>query len=175
MQKSRVESIIDRETIEKRIKELGDKISADYEGKEIVMIGILNGAVIFYGELAKNISGPVKMDFMRVSSYGASTATSGNIMIIKDAETDIAGRDVLIIEDIVDTGLTLSTLKRMLGARKPSSLKICCMLDKPSRRKVEMKADYVGFEIADRFVVGYGLDYNEKYRNLPYIGELKAD
>lgn len=175
MDKYRVETLITRETIENRIKELGKQISADYMGKDIVMIGILNGAVVFYGELAKNILPSVRMDFMRVSSYGASTATSGNIMIIKDAETDIAGRDVLIIEDIVDTGLTLTTLKRMLGARKPASLKICSMLDKPSRRKVEIKADYVGFEIADRFVVGYGLDYNEKYRNLPYIGELKAD
>ncbi len=175
MEKYRVDPIITQETVESRIKELGNQISADYAGKDIVMIGILNGAVVFYGELAKSIVPSVRMDFMRVSSYGASTATSGNIMIIKDAETDIAGRDVLIVEDIVDTGLTLTTLKRMLGARKPASLKICCLLDKPSRRKVDIKADYVGFQIPDRFVVGYGLDYNEKFRNLPFIGELKAD
>jgi hypoxanthine phosphoribosyltransferase len=174
MKTERIDILLSQKQIEKRITELAKTISRSYAGKEIIMVGVLTGAVVFYGELAKQISLPVKMDFMRVSSYGSGTYSSGNIRILKDLEADIAGKEVLLVEDIVDTGLTLKTLVEMLEARQPASLKICCLLDKPSRRKTDIRPDFIGFAIEDKFVVGYGLDFDQKYRNLPYIGEVKS-
>lgn len=171
--KKNIDVIISKEQIEKRILELAEEISRFYKGRELIMVCILKGAVIFFGELAKNITAAVKMDFMRVSSYGSRESTSGNIMIVKDLELDIADKDVLIVEDIVDTGLTLKTLIGVLLARRPASLKVCCLLDKPSRHKADILPDFIGFSIEDRFVVGYGLDFDEKYRNLPFIGAVK--
>ena len=139
------------------------------------MIGILKGAVIFMSDLSKEISLPLAMDFMAVSSYGASTRSSGVVRILKDLDTEIEGKDILIVEDIVDTGLTLHYLCKNLQSRKPNSIKICCCLDKPARRKVPVDIDYVGFEIPDEYVVGYGLDYAERYRNLPYISILDPE
>ena len=165
--------LISEEQLKERIKELGEQIAADYKGKDLVVIGILKGAILFLSDLIKEIDLPLVIDFMAVSSYGSSTSSSGVVRILKDSDEDIEGKDVLIIEDIVDTGLTLNYLLGNLQARKPNSIKICCCLDKPSRRTAPVKVDYVGFEIEDEFVVGYGLDYAEKYRNLPYIGVLK--
>lgn len=165
--------LISEEQLKERIKELGEQIAADYKGKDLVVIGILKGAILFLSDLIKEIDLPLVIDFMAVSSYGSSTSSSGVVRILKDLDEDIEGKDVLIIEDIVDTGLTLNYLLGNLQARKPNSIKICCCLDKPSRRTAPVKVDYVGFEIEDEFVVGYGLDYAEKYRNLPYIGVLK--
>ena len=167
--------LISKEEIQKRVTELGQQISEDYKGKDLVMVGILRGAIIFYGDLAKEIRVPVSMDFMAVSSYGSGTTSSGVVRIIHDLEENVEGRDVLIVEDIIDSGLTLHYLVENLKSRKPRSIKICCLLDKPSRRVSPVKPDYVGFEVPDEFVVGYGLDYNEMYRNLPYIGVLKPE
>lgn len=164
--------LIDEETLKKRVKELGAEITDDYKGKNLILIGILKGAVIFMSDLSKEIKLPLAMDFMAVSSYGASTHSSGVVRILKDLDAEIENKDVLIVEDIVDTGLTLHYLRENLLSRKPNSLKICCCLDKPSRRKVPVDVDYVGFEIPDEYVVGYGLDYAEKYRNLPYVSIL---
>lgn len=162
--------LIDEQTIAKRVAELGDKITKEYENKELLVICILKGAVIFMSDLIKRIEVPLAIDFMAVSSYGKSTRSSGVVRIIKDLDEEIEGKDVLIVEDIVDTGLTLKFLADNILSRKPKSLKICCLLDKPSRRQIKVEADYVGFEIPDEFVIGYGLDYSHKYRNLPYIG-----
>lgn len=175
MEKDIAKILISKEDIEKRVCELGCQISADYQGDSIVMIGILRGAVVFFGDLAKEIKIPVSMDFMAVSSYGSSTVSSGVVRIIHDLDENIEGRNVLIVEDIIDTGLTLHYLVENLKSRKPKSIKICCLLDKPSRRQSPIKPDYVGFEVPDEFVVGYGLDYNEMYRNLPFIGILKPE
>lgn len=164
--------LIDEQTLKKRVQEMGKEITRDYQGKDLVLVGILKGAVIFMADLAKEIKLPLAMDFMAVSSYGRSTHSSGVVRILKDLDDEIEDKDVLIVEDIVDTGLTLSYLADNLLSRKPRSLKICCFLDKPSRRESKVKVDYVGFDIPDEFVVGYGLDYAEKYRNLPYIGVL---
>lgn len=162
--------LISEKQIRTKVKELGKLITADYQGKELLVIGILKGSVVFLSDLIREIELPVKIDFMAVTSYGAATRTSGVVRILKDLDSDIGGQDVLIVEDIIDTGLTLSYLKENLQKRNPASLKVCTFLDKPSRRKIEIKADYNGYDIPDRFVVGYGLDCNEKYRNLPYIG-----
>lgn len=167
--------LLTQEDIKKRVSEMGKLISCDYAGKKILMIGILKGAVVFFSDLAKTIDIPVAMDFMAVSSYGHTTKSSGGVRIYKDLDVSIQGRDCLIVEDIIDTGLTLHYLMESLISRNPRSIKICCLLDKPSRRKIDIKPDYVGFEIPDEFVVGYGLDYNEYYRNLPYICVLKPD
>jgi hypoxanthine phosphoribosyltransferase len=156
-----------------RVRELGKQITADYQGKDLVLVGILKGAVPFVADLMRTIELPLAYDMMAVSSYGASTRSSGTVRFLKDLDTSIEGRDVIIVEDIVDTGLTLHYLTENLRARRANSLKICTLLDKPSRRKVQLVPDYNGFEIPDVFVVGYGLDYAEKYRNLPYIGVLK--
>lgn len=161
--------LIDEESAKKRIKELGEQISKDYQDSDLVVIGILKGAVIFLSDLVKQIKVPLRLDFMAVSSYGLSTKTSGVVRILKDLDDEIEGKDVLIVEDIVDTGLTLHYLIDNLRSRKPNSIKVCCFLDKPSRRQVPVQIDYIGFEIPDEFVVGYGLDYAEKYRNLPYV------
>ena len=167
--------LIDEETIAKRIAEMGAEITRDYQEKELVVICILRGGVIFMSDLVKQIKLPLYMDFMAVSSYGMSTKSSGVVRILKDLNEDIEGKDVLIVEDIVDTGLTLHYLVDYIKSRNPRSVKVCCFLDKPSRRKVDVEVDYVGFEIPDKFVVGYGLDYAQKYRNLPYVSVLEEE
>ena len=154
-------------------KRLGEQITKDYEGKDLLIVGILNGAIVFVTDLMRQIDRQINIDFMSVSSYGSGTTSSGNIHVAKDLNSDIAGRNVLIVEDILDTGVTLSNLVPMLKMRNPNSVKICTILDKPSRRKADIAPDYEGFAVPDEFVVGYGLDYDEKYRNLPYIGVLK--
>ncbi|MDE6744794.1 MAG: hypoxanthine phosphoribosyltransferase [Lachnospiraceae bacterium] len=171
----KIRVMIPEEEIDRRIRELGAKISQEYEGKELHMICILKGSVFFASELAKRITVPVTLDFMAVSSYGNDTVSSGNIQIRNDLAESIEGRHVLVIEDIIDTGKTLSFLMKMLQERKPASLKLCTLLDKPDRRTHPVDVDYVGFEIPDEFVVGYGLDYAQKYRNLPYIGVVENE
>jgi hypoxanthine phosphoribosyltransferase len=163
------------EQLQTKVRELGAQITADYENKDLVVVGILKGAVVFLSDLIKEIKLPLELDFMVISSYGKSTHASGVVRILKDLDKNIAGKDVLIVEDIVDTGLTLSYLKDNLHTRGPASLKICTLLDKPSRRKVILNPDYRGYSIPDEFVVGYGLDYGERYRNLPYVGVLKPE
>ncbi len=158
--------------IQSRVKELADRISSDYEGSEILDVGILKGAVIFFSDLTRHIKVPLSMDFLVVSSYIKDRST-GNVKIHADLRENINGKNILLIEDIVDTGITLKYLKEMLKERNPASLKICALLDKKSRRKVDLPIDYSGFEIPDEFVVGYGLDYDNKFRNLPYIAIFK--
>lgn len=164
--------LIEEEKLNKRIAELGAQISSDYAGQEVTLICILKGSVFFTCELAKRITIPVALDFMSVSSYGSSTVSSGKIEVKKDLDESIENKNIIIIEDIIDTGRTLKYLLEDLRKRNPKSLKLCTMLDKPDRRVVEVATDYTGFEIPDEFVVGYGLDYDQKYRNLPYIGIL---
>ena len=163
------------EQITERVKEMGAQISKDYGDESVYLICILKGSIFFTCELAKRITSPVEMDFMSVSSYGAGTTSSGVVKIGKDLDTTIEGKNVLVIEDIIDSGRTLSYLLDILGRRNPKSLKLCTLLDKPDRRVVEVNVDYVGFEIPDEFVVGYGLDYNQKYRDLPYIGYVEIE
>lgn len=165
-----IKVLISEDDVDKRVRELGKKISEEYAGREVHLICVLKGGVFFMCELAKRITVPVTMDFMSVSSYGDGTESSGRIQIIKDLDESIEGKDVLVVEDIIDTGRTLSYLLELLRERKPSSMRLCTLLDKPERRVCEVKVDYVGFDIPDEFVVGYGLDYAQKYRNLPYIG-----
>ncbi|NLS44565.1 MAG: hypoxanthine phosphoribosyltransferase [Firmicutes bacterium] len=167
--------LLTKEEIGEKVKELGARITDDYKDCDLVVVGILKGALMFMADLIRYIKIPVLMDFAVVSSYGVSTDTSGVVRILKDLDQPIEGRHVLIVEDIVDTGLTMHYLVRNLEARKPLSIKVCTLLDKPSRRKVEFKPDYCGFSIADKFVVGYGLDYAEYYRNLPEVGVLKEE
>ncbi|ESP62891.1 Hypoxanthine-guanine phosphoribosyltransferase [Smithella sp. ME-1] len=161
--------LFSRDEIQKRVKEMASQISKDYAGRELVVIGILKGAFIFMADLVREISVPCKVDFVRVASYGASSESSGKVVMTKDIETSIKGRDILIVEDIVDTGLTLQYLVNWLKERSPNSLKICVFLDKRKRRKVTFEADYVGFTIDDGFVVGYGLDFNEQFRFFPDV------
>lgn len=170
-----IEVMLSEEEIDRKISELGAQISKDYEGKEVFLICILKGACFFTCELAKRITVPVSMDFMKVSSYGSGTVSSGEIKIINDLGDSIEGKHVIIVEDIIDSGHTLDRLPKVLQERKPASIKLCTLLDKPDRREVEVFVDYVGFEIPDKFVIGYGLDYDQKYRNLPYIGVVKQD
>ena len=171
-----VESVlITKEQLEKMVEELGKRISKDYEGKELIIIGVLKGGFIFLSDLARNITIPVDLDFISVSSYGDSSKSSGVVKIIKDVDTNIAGKHVLIVEDIIDTGLTLNHLVELLKTRGPLSVKICAALDKPSRRKADVKVDYKGIEIPDEFVIGYGLDYAGKYRNIPEVCVLKKE
>ncbi|MFY9218261.1 MAG: hypoxanthine phosphoribosyltransferase [Tepidanaerobacteraceae bacterium] len=168
--------LITKEQIEEKIKELGEKISNDYRNCDnLLLVGVLKGAVVFMADLIRNIDIPLDIDFMAVSSYGSSTESSGVVRILKDLDDPIEGKDLLVVEDIIDSGLTLSYMCDILKSRKPKSLKICALLDKPSRRKIDLKVDYLGFEIPDYFVVGYGLDYAEKYRNLPDICVLKPE
>jgi len=167
--------LISEEEIQQKVKELAARISKDYEGKRLLMICILKGAIMFYSDLARNISIPMAMDFMAVSSYGAGTKTSGEVRILKDLSGPAEGLDILIVEDILDSGNTLNYIENILKDRNPASLKICTLLDKPERREKPIIVDYVGFEIPDEFVIGYGLDYSEKYRNLPFIGVLKEE
>ncbi len=167
--------LIDEQKIEKRVQELGEQIEKDYQGKEPVVVAILKGSIIFYGDLVRKIKLPMRFDTMAVSSYGSGTQSSGNVKIKKDLSRDISGEDVLIIEDIIDSGNTMKALTSLLEHRGAKSIKVCAFLDKPSRRQVDFKADYIGYSIPDEFVVGYGLDYDEKYRNLPYVGVLEID
>lgn len=161
--------------IARRVAELGRQITADYQGRSLCVVGILKGAIIFLADLVRSISLPLTLDFMAVSSYGHATASSGVVRILKDLDTHIAGRHVLIVEDIIDSGLTLRYLLNLLAARQPASLRTCVFLDKPARREVEVPLDYVGFAIPDVFVVGYGLDYAEDYRHLPYLAVLDQE
>lgn len=167
------EILISEEELKNIVARLGEEISKDYEGKNLVLISVLKGSVIFMADLMRAIKIPCKIDFMAVSSYGSGTKTSGVVKIIKDLTEPIEGADVVIVEDILDSGVTLSYLKKLLLARNPASIKICTLLDKPERRKADIVADYAGTSIPDAFAVGYGLDYDEKYRNLPFIGVLK--
>ncbi len=169
----RIDVLISEEEVEKRISELGKIISEEYEGKEIHMICVLKGGVFFMCQLAKHITVPVTMDFMSISSYGDDTSSSGVVKIIKDLDEPLEGKDVLVVEDIIDSGRTLSYLMEILEKRKPNSMRLCTLLDKPDRRVREVHVDHMGFEIPDEFVVGYGLDYKQRYRNLPYIGVVK--
>lgn len=171
----KISVMISESDVDKRIAELGAKISKDYEGRTVHMICVLKGGVFFMCELAKKITVPVTMDFMSVSSYGNGTVSSGVVKIVKDLDDTIEGKDVLVVEDIIDSGRTLSYLLDTLKSRKPNSLKLCTLLDKPDRRVAEVNVDYTGFEIEDKFVIGYGLDYAQKYRNLPYIGVVELD
>ena len=171
----RISVLLSEEEVDKRIQKIGEIISKDYEGKEIHLICVLKGGVFFMCELAKRITVPVSMDFMAISSYGSDTKSSGIIKIVKDLDDSITGKDVLVVEDIVDSGRTLSYLLDLLKDRKPNSMKLCTLLDKPDRRVVDVHVDYTGFQIPDEFVVGYGLDYAQKYRNLPYIGVVHLD
>ena len=167
--------LIEKDVLEEKVKELAGIINKDYKGKDLIVITILKGGVMFAVDLLKHITIPVEIDFMAVSSYGASSKSSGVVKIVKDLNASIENKHVLILEDIVDSGLTLSYLKDLLISRNPESVKICTILSKPARRKIDIYVDYIGFEIPDEYVVGYGLDYNEKYRNLPYIAVLKRE
>ena len=170
----RIKTLIGEDELHARIKEMGKQIEKEYEGKEITLICILKGSVFFTVELAKNIEGDVKLEFIRVSSYGEGTKSTGEIKMKLDLKDSIKGKDVIVIEDIIDTGRTLSYLIEYLKMKKPNSVKLCALLDKPSRRvKKEVKVDYTGFQIPDKFVVGFGLDWDENYRNLPYIGYIE--
>lgn len=167
--------LFSKEKLAQKVQELGKKITSDYQDKELVLIGVLKGANIFMGDLMREIDIPLKIDFIAVSSYGQSTESSGVVKILKDLDHSIENKHVLIIEDIIDTGLTLHYLCDNLLSRKPKSLKICTLLDKPERRKVNIAVDYKGFDIPDEFIIGYGIDYGERYRNLPYVGILKRE
>lgn len=168
--------LVSEEQLKAKVAELGAQISADYEDKDLLLVSILKGAVVFMADLMRAVTIPCGIDFMVVSSYGgANTSSTGLVKIIKDLDQDLSGKDVLIVEDILDTGITLSHLMPMLQMRKPNSLRLCTILSKPSRRKADIEPDYCGFEVPDEFVVGYGLDYDEKYRNLPYVGVLKPE
>lgn len=167
--------LITEEQIREKAAEIGKQISEDYAGKEIILVGILRGAVPWMAEIMKRITLDMTIDFMAVSSYGAATKTSGVVKINKDLETDIEGKDLIIVEDIVDSGVTLNYLEGYLRSRGAASVKLCSLLDKPEGRRVDIKADYVGFTVDDRFIVGYGLDYAQKYRNLPYITWLESE
>jgi hypoxanthine phosphoribosyltransferase len=166
------ETIVQADELQHRIRELGEQITADYEGRVPLLVCVLKGAVFFLSDLMRHIDVPCEVDFMAVASYGSATESSGVVRILKDLDMAIEGRDVLIVEDIVDSGLTLQYLMRSLETRNPASLEVCALLTKPSRRAVELPARYIGFEIPDKFAVGYGLDYAERYRNLPYVAAL---
>ena len=166
------EILIEEERIQSRIRELGAELSVDYAGRELLLVGVLKGAVFFMADLMRSLTVPCEIDFMAISSYGASTDSSGVVRILKDLDINIEGRHVLVVEDIIDSGLTLSYLLRNLESREPASLEICALLTKPTRREIDVPVRYVGFEIPNKFVIGYGLDYAERYRNLPYVGVL---
>ena len=167
-----IEKMISEGDLQARIREVAKEIEKDYEGKDLICVGLLKGSIMFMADLLKNVELDLAMDFMKVSSYHGGTDSTGVVKILKDVDEDLTGKDVLIIEDIIDTGLTLESVKKFLMSKQPKSLKVCSLLDKPSRRKVEMVGEYIGFEIPDEFVFGYGLDYDELYRNLPYIGKV---
>ena len=167
------EVLLSSEQVQARVAELGAQLAADYAGRDPVLVSVLKGSIIFLADLVRAMPIPLSIDLMEVSSYGASTESSGQVRILKDLSTSIAGREVIVVEDIIDTGLTLNYLLRYLHDKGPASIRICCLLDKPARRLAEIEIDYRGFTIPDRFVIGYGLDYGERYRNLPYIGVLR--
>lgn len=169
----KISVMISEQEVDKRIKEIAVQISKDYEGKEVHLICVLRGSIFFTCELAKRLDIPVTIDFMSVSSYGNGTESSGRVKIVKDLDDNIEGKDVIVVEDIIDSGRTLSYLMDLLTTRKPNTLKLCTLLDKPERRVTDVAVEYVGFNIPDKFVVGYGLDYAQKYRNLPYIGVVE--
>jgi len=173
--KERVTVLIPEEKVEERIQQMAEEISRDYAGKTVHLIGILKGSVFFVCELAKRLTVPVTMDFMSVSSYGSGTKSTGVVKLIKDLDDPIMDKDVLVVEDIIDSGNTLSYLLKNLSDRKPASIKLCTLLDKPERREKEVYVDYQGFQIPDEFVIGYGLDYDQRYRNLPYIGVMHLE
>lgn len=168
--------LVSEEQLQNKVAELGAQISRDYEGRDLLMVSILKGSVVFMADLMRAVKIPCGIDFMVVSSYGgANTMSTGLVKIVKDLDADLTDKDVLIVEDILDTGITLSHLLPVLRMRNPRSVRLCTILSKPSRRKAEIEPDYLGFEVPDEFVVGYGLDYDEKYRNLPYVGVLKPE
>ena len=167
--------LIDEATLKARIGALSTEISGDYEGRDLLLVGVLKGAVFFMADLMRGLEVPCEIDFMAISSYGAATDSSGVVRILKDLDINISGRDVLVVEDIIDSGLTLSYLMRSLRARKPATLEICALLTKPERREIEVPVRYIGFEIPNEFVIGYGLDFAERYRNLPYVAVLHSD
>ena len=168
--------LVSEEQLRAKVAELGARISQDYAGKDLLLVSILKGAVVFMADLMRAVTIPCSIDFMVVSSYGGTnTQSTGLVKIVKDLDADLSGREVLIVEDVLDTGVTLSNLVPMLKMRHPNSVRICAILDKPARRKTDIRADYTGFEVPDAFVVGYGLDYDEKYRNLPFVGVLKPE
>ena len=169
------EILIDEETLHSRIAELGAQISDDYRGEDLLLIGVLKGAIFFMADLMRSIDIPCEVDFMAISSYGAGIDSSGVVRILKDLDVSIEGRNVLVVEDIIDSGLTLSYLLRNLEAREPASLEVCALLTKPERRENDVACRYVGFEIPNRFVIGYGLDFAERYRNLPFVGVLRDE
>ncbi|GFI44731.1 hypoxanthine phosphoribosyltransferase [Lachnospiraceae bacterium] len=171
----KISVLLSEEEVDARIKEIGEQISRDYEGKQVHLICVLKGGSFFMCELAKRITVPVSLDFMSVSSYGSETKSSGVVKIVKDLDEPLNGKHVIVIEDIVDSGRTLSYLLAMLKDRGPESISLCTLLDKPERRVVDVHVDYTGFQIPDKFVVGYGLDYGQKYRNLPYIGTVEFE
>ena len=175
MEKHHINVLIPEEEVNNKIKEIGEQISKDYEGKEVHLVCVLRGGSFFMCELAKRITVPVSLDFMSVASYGNDTKSSGAVRIVKDLDDSLAGKDVLVVEDIIDSGRTLSYLLELLKDRKPNSLKLCTLLDKPERRVVDVNIDYTAFQVPDEFVVGYGLDYAQKYRNLPYIGVVEFE
>ena len=167
--------LLSEDEIREKVRELGGKITADYKNSNLMLVTVLKGAVVFLADLMRQIDVPAEIDFMVVSSYGSGVKSSGVVKIVKDLDVPLAGKDILIVEDILDSGLTLSYIKELLESRGPRSLRLATLLDKPSRRKVDLQADYIGFSVPDEFVIGYGLDYDEKYRNLPYIGILKPE
>jgi hypoxanthine phosphoribosyltransferase len=169
------EILIDEDRLRARVVELGEEISADYAGRDLLLIGVLKGAVFFMADLMRTLGIPCEIDFMAISSYGAQTDSSGVVRILKDLDINIEGRNVLVVEDIIDSGLTLSYLIRNLEAREPATLEVCALLTKPDRREIDVPVRYIGFEIPNRFVVGYGLDFDERYRNLPYVGVLDSE
>jgi hypoxanthine phosphoribosyltransferase len=175
VEKGVAEVLIEEDDLQRRIAELGEEISADYRERDLLLLGVLKGAVFFMSDLMRRLTIPCEIDFMAISSYGASTDSSGVVRILKDLDINIEGRHVLVVEDIIDSGLTLSYLMRNLRARKPASLEICALLTKPERREIEVPVRYIGFEIPNRFVIGYGLDFAERYRNLPYVAVLHPD
>jgi hypoxanthine phosphoribosyltransferase len=169
------EILIDSDALRSRVAELGEEISAAYEGKDLLLIGVLKGAVFFMADLMRHLTVPCEVDFMAISSYGAATDSSGIVRILKDLDINIEGRNVLVVEDIIDSGLTLSYLMRNLESREPASLEICALLTKPDRREIDVPVRWIGFEIPNRFVIGYGLDFAERYRNLPYVAVLSDE
>jgi hypoxanthine phosphoribosyltransferase len=167
--------LIEEDAVAARVAELGADVSADYGGRDLLLVGVLKGAVFFMADLMRRLTIPCEVDFMAISSYGASTDSSGVVRILKDLDINIEGRDVLVVEDIIDSGLTLSYLMRMLESRNPASLEVCALLTKPARREIDVPVRYTGFEIPNEFVIGYGLDFGERYRNLPYVAVLDPD
>ncbi|MEP6681013.1 MAG: hypoxanthine phosphoribosyltransferase [Chloroflexota bacterium] len=167
------EVLLSGDQIAARVAELGTELAADYAGRTPVLVSVLKGSIVFLADLIRAMDVPLNVDLMEVSSYGSATESSGQVRILKDLSSSIEGRDVVVVEDIIDTGLTLNYLLRYLAERHPASVRVCCLLDKPARRLAEIEIDYRGFSIPDRFVIGYGLDYDERYRNLPYVGVLR--